>query len=105
MSDIQKAIFTKFEPNTNWCDGKIGPYNFQAKLFDEGSIFGIENGRVSKLFIWDQKVREAKQDFTGACVIIYDRGWDESKQVTDELKPYFDAVMELLENAPKRFED
>jgi len=46
------AIFTKFESGTNWCDGKVGKYNFQAKLFDVGSEFGIEGGRVSKLAIW-----------------------------------------------------
>lgn len=43
---IGSAYFTKFENGTNWCDGKIGKYDFQAKLFDEGSTFGIKDGLV-----------------------------------------------------------
>lgn len=39
---------------------------WQAKVFDEGSIFGIKNGRISKLCarIGDK------------WIINYDRGWD-----------------------------
>ena len=98
---IGSAVFTKFKSGTNWCKGKVGKYNFEAKLFDEGSIFGINDGRVSKLAIWDEEIRQEKQNFYAGCVVIYDRGWDiEPKK---DIKPYFDAVMELLENAPKRF--
>jgi len=96
------TVFTKFEDNTNWCDGNVGDLNFQAKLFDVGSTFGINDGRVSKLAIWDEKIRRKEQNFFAGCVVNYDRGWDIEQ--TDEIKPYFDAVMELLENAPKRFE-
>ncbi len=95
------AIFTKFESGTNWCDGKVGKYNFQAKLFDVGSEFGIEGGRVSKLSIWDEEVRIEKQNFLESCIVNYDRGWD--IQPRPEIKTYFDSVMSLLENAPKRF--
>lgn len=95
------AVFTKFESGTNWCDGTVGKYNFQAKLFDYGSDFGIDEGRVSKLSIWNQAVREEKQDFLEACIVNYDRGWDIKPE--GDTEPYFNAVMELLENAPKRF--
>lgn len=98
---IGSAYFTKFEIGTNWCDGKIGKYNFQAKLFDEGSTFGIKNGRVSKLAIWDEEIRQKEQNLFKGCIVNYDRGWDIRPK--KEFKPYFDAVMTLLENAPKRF--
>jgi hypothetical protein len=98
---LHTAEFTKFENDTNWCSGTIGEYSFEAKIFDEGSMFGIKNGRVSKLSIWDEKIRQEKQNFLAACLVNYDRGWD--IKPTKDIKPYFKAVMKLLENAPKRF--
>lgn len=98
-----KAYFTVFNNDSNWCDGMIDKYHFQAKLFDTGSIFGINDGRVSKLCIWDDEVRTKKMNFVGACIVNYDRGWD--IEPTDENKVYFDAVVELLESAPKRFDE
>ena len=95
------AVFTEFENGTNWCDGKVGKYNFQAKLFDTGSFFFFFYGRVSKLAIWDEKIRQEKQNFFAGCVVSYDRGWD--IKPNEDTNPYFNAVMELLENAPKRF--
>ena len=88
-----KAEFTQFNNDSNWCNGKVGPYNFEAKLFDEGSDFGIKKGRVSKLYVTSK---------TEGYVIGFDRGWD--KNPTKENRPYFNAIMELLENSPKRFE-
>jgi hypothetical protein len=49
----------------NWFYGKIGRFRFQAKVFDAGSEFGIGEGCVSKLSVWDAD-RE---------IIGYDRGW------------------------------
>ena len=86
------AEFTSFPSMSNWVEGKVGKYKFQAKLFDNGSIFGIDKGRVSKLSIGNEGE---------LCIVNYDRGWD--KKPNKNAKPYFDAVMELLENAPKRF--
>jgi hypothetical protein len=92
MENSKKAVFTKFPKKTNWCDGKVGNLNFQAKLFDTGSDYGINGGRVSKLAIWNKD---------GTYLVNYDRGWD--IEPTEAIKPYYDAVMALLENAPKRF--
>lgn len=97
----EEAQFTKFESGTNWCEGKIGKYNFQAKLFDEASTFGIKNGRVSILSIWDEEIRQKEQNFFKGCIVHYDRGWNIKPK--KEVKPFFYAVMTLLENAPKRF--
>jgi hypothetical protein len=99
---IVKAEFTRFDNSTNWVDGIVDKYRFQAKLFDEGSTFGINDGRVSKLMIWDEAVRQQAQNIFEGCIVNYDRGWDIEPQ--PEHKIYFNAVMELLENSPKRFE-
>lgn len=96
-----QAVFTEFESNSNWVEGTIGNLKFQAKLFDEGSKFGINNGRVSKLSIYNDNLRH-KIGFHNACVINYDRGWD--IEVKDGYNEHYNAVMDLLENAPKRFE-
>ena len=88
-----KAEFTDFNTNSNWVEGVCGEYRFQAKLFDEGSEFGIDEGRVSKLAI---------QDANGDWVVNYDRGWD--IEPIEQYKDCYTAIMELLENSPKRFE-
>ena len=86
------AVFTHFDNSSNWVHGICGEYNFDAKLFDDGSQFGINNGRVSKLSI-------AK--YNGSPDVNYDRGWDIKPSQT--VKSYYDAIMGLLENSPKRF--
>ena len=53
-----------------WKEGVIGiygtPYHYWIKVYEEGSVFGIEGGRICKLTI----KREGK------TVCRYDRGWD-----------------------------
>lgn len=97
-----KIKFTKFEKGENWVSAVIndGEYTISSKLFDEGSVFGIDEGRVSKLMIRDASIN----DFWNSCIVNYDRGWD-IKPSTDEHNAIFEAVMDFLENAPKtRFE-
>lgn len=98
-----KVEFTQFDNSTNWVGGIVndGQYSFGAKLFDEGSDYGIHNdgyeGRVSKLTI------SIGDKWTGweTCICNYDRGWD----VLPKNYEVFIAVMDLLENSPKRFDD
>lgn len=87
-----KAKFTYFPKEKNWCGGVAGEFSFEAKLFDSSSHFGINEGRVSKLWIQDNK---------GKCLVNYDRGWDVKPKT--KVKEAYDAIMDLLENAPKRF--
>lgn len=93
-----KIEFTKFVNGENWVSGVIndGEYSFSSKLFDKGSIFGIDDGRVSKLAI------SIGSKWTGweACIVNYDRGWDIEPESAKD-KEVFDAVMNFLENAPK----
>lgn len=86
------AEFTEFDSSSNWVYGKTSDgFNFEAKLYNVGSIFGIKDGRVSKLWISNSENK---------CVANYDRGWD--LKVSKEAKKSFSAIMELLENSPKR---
>lgn len=96
-----KAEITKFPFDSNWVSGKVGGYVFEAKLFDDSSTFGINNGRVSKLSIYDDSTRLSK-GFFASCIVNYDRGWD--IRPTKEQKPYFLAVMAALEATPRRFD-
>ena len=88
-----EAKFTKFDKKTNWVSGEYGDYRFSAKLFDDPSIFGIKNGRVSKLAIIHNKFNQ---------IVNYERGWD--IKPTKEHKPAYKAIMNLLENSPRRFD-
>jgi len=51
-----------------WIDGTINGHTFQAKVYDEGSEFGINEGRVSKLWVRDEAGRQT--------IMNYERGWD-----------------------------
>lgn len=50
------------------CPSTGGKYKYWVKYYDEGSEFGIDGGRVSKLTI--RKVGESRD------LCNYDRGWD-----------------------------
>jgi hypothetical protein len=95
-----KIEFTEFTKGENWVSGVVnyGEYVFESKLFDEGSVFGIDGSRVSKL-----SIRKGNSkgffDFSN-CIVNYDRGWDIEPK-TDEENDVFEAVLEFLENAPK----
>ena len=52
-----------------------GVAHYWAKVYDEPSEYGIDNGRISKLMI--------KVD--GKTTLAYDRGWDLEPDENDEL--------------------
>ena len=54
------------EDKIMWTKGTIDGFTYCVKHFDEGSEFGINEGRISKL--------ELRKD--GRIVANYDRGWD-----------------------------
>jgi hypothetical protein len=77
-----------------WLKGAVNRYpgyTFQAKLYDVGSVFGIEEGRISKLRVWrgDQSVMH------------YDRGWDEKPARRRDRK----VLREILAGFPDRQRD
>jgi len=95
-----KAIFTEFTKGQNWVSGKIEgtKYIFSSKLFDVGSGYGINDGRVSKLSIY-----EDGKSFFDSVIVNYDRSWDVIPE-TEEERDIYHEVLSLLENAPKLFE-
>lgn len=65
MADHSITVHTK---DGIWLLGEIDGYPFQAKVCDEASGFGIDCGRVIKLYA------ESKRD--GHEIFSYERGWD-----------------------------
>jgi hypothetical protein len=58
----------------HWVIGDCGNYRYEAKVYDEGSIFGIDDGRISKLSV--QKIVKIDDRIEKPIVANYDRGWD-----------------------------
>ncbi|MCY8636555.1 hypothetical protein MOD96_01900 [Bacillus sp. S17B2] len=89
--------FTKFKSREQWVEGIVndGEYSFIAKLFDEGSKYGINNGRVSSLSI---SIGSTWSGFNN-CVVNYERHWD--IRPSKEYEDLFKFVLNFLENAPK----
>lgn len=80
-----------------WLEGFIGKYTFQAKVYDEPSTFGINDGRVSKLMVWDEVVRQEKSNIFTASIINYDRGWDIMPK-TEEDKYILETILKKFPN-------
>lgn len=62
---------------SNWIKGRLKDQkldvSFEIKVFAEISIFGIKDGRISKLFVYEGK--EWARDWD-TCLINYEREWD-----------------------------
>jgi hypothetical protein len=94
------AKFTKIE--NGWVDGRLtekilhnGRINdtslvFQAKVFQEGSSYGIDECQtVSKLSIWNEN-----KGWWDGLVVNYDRGWDVEPTYTN--RHIYEAVLKVL---------
>lgn len=79
-----------------WFTGIIGGFYFQALVFKDGSKYGINKGRVSKLYIMEQP----KNANRGREILVsYDRGWDKVAN-TKETQLVLDTLVEYFENLP-----
>lgn len=74
MTNSMKPIITK--KSGNWTRGNIGPFRFEIKHYDEPSIYGIDEGRISKLWLRRRDSREVAAS--------YDRGWDKQPSFSDD---------------------
>ena len=72
-----------------WLFGQVDGYAFAAKVYDDSSTFGIDNGRVSKLGLY-QGDRE---------VVDYERGWCKYPGDTD-LEDTMEALLLFLAKVP-----
>ena len=63
---------------TIWTENKAG-YDYWVKHYEEGSRFGIDEGRISKL--------EIRRHGENKTLVNYDRGWDvnvpDDKQINE----------------------
>ena len=90
--ETDKPRITAKDKDGGWIDGTIDNFRFQAKVYDTGSKFGIENGRVSKLEVW-----QPEAPFNDR--LIYDRGWSK-KPESEQDKEILRTLLEYLESLP-----
>ena len=74
---MKHEITMKNLSDNNWKVGMIDGISYQAKVYEEPSVYGIRKGNISKLWI------------KGIC--SYDRGWDQRPQ-TPEAKELVKAI-------------
>ena len=61
-----------------WVFGRVGGFDFEVKRFDQPSVFGIDEGRISKLWIASRVSYRA--------IATYDRGWDRLPRFDNEIE-------------------
>lgn len=61
---------------TGWITVEIAGRRVEAKVYDNPSMFGINDGRVSKLAIMKTAVHDPNADYFEQCDYNYDRGLD-----------------------------
>ena len=66
LSNLQDEVIINYEKG-NWIHGQYKEFDFEAKVYDEPSKYGINGGKVSKFLLKDK---------AGTWRINYDRGWD-----------------------------
>jgi hypothetical protein len=95
LVNADKVTILEGDPVSDfWLKGAVNRYpgyTFQAKVYDFGSVFGIEQGRISKLQVW----RDDRS------VMHYDRGWDEKPARRRDRK----VLREILAGFPDRQSD
>lgn len=67
-------------------NGGEAEYRYEAVVFDEGSKYGINGGRVSKLYMCDEGNK---------CLCNYDRGWD-IEPSTEEVRYAVDYIVNIV---------
>lgn len=77
-----------------WREGNINGVDYEAKVYDTGSQYGIDNGPISKLQLKDSQGRTAD----------YDRGWSRKprtnamKDAVKQLQEYYSPVAQASRN-------
>ena len=82
---------------TGWVTAIINGRWVQAKVYDEPSRFGINNGRVSKCVIGKTSTRDQNKNFLDQMDYAYDRGLDFNNLSADDLN----SIITQLEKLPK----
>lgn len=85
-----KVTITRKQPAAcggTWYTGWVDDYMFEAKVYDTGSEYGIDGGRISKLWIYGAFFRDT--------VASYERGWDVEPE-SEDARDALDAILAAL---------
>ena len=74
----------------NWIIGTIDGIEFEAKVYDIPSEFGIDDGKVCKLDVY--------RDRDNGEIIAYERGWE--KYPAAEHEDLLDSILEYCKKLP-----
>jgi hypothetical protein len=81
----KKLTITKIDGN--WITGTFKGFHFNAKFFTEGSCFGINEGRTSKLMVTNKE---------GGIEFNYDRGMDIDAKIGHEIAAALETLPKLI---------
>ena len=92
LLELMRSMTIK--PVNNWFVGTISGYSYQVKVTAEDSPWGINEGRIIKLFVTDMPTDEnpGKPE-----IIAYERGWSVYPK-TSEHEEVLDALYEYFQN-------
>lgn len=82
-----------------WYKGVIGRYQFEAKVYDEPSTYGINEGRISKLRVWDGTMPTNAVNPFESSIMNYDREWNIEPE--GAYAAMADALIARLEQLPR----
>ncbi len=74
----------------NWIIGTIDGLEFEAKVYDIPSEFGIDNGKVCKLDVY--------RDRDNGEIVAYERGWE--KYPAGEQEDLIESILEYCKKLP-----
>ena len=86
---------------TGWVTAIIEGRWVQAKVYDEPSTYGVNNGRVSKIAIGKTDTRDSSKSFFEQMCFNYDRGLDFDEAPSGLVN----KIIAELETLPKIFPD
>jgi len=99
-SDSSKPKIVVEEIESGWTIGYVryngNDYGFSMKNFIEPSVFGINNGCISKLRIVDGKANRE-------LLVNYDRGWDIKPQTESAKKVYRALLSRFNRSMPEEY--
>ena len=94
LLELMRSMTIK--PVNNWFVGTIGNgYSFQAKVTEEDSAWGIDNGRIIKLFITKPPEGDSRG---GEEIVSYERGWNLYPENYPEYEDLIDCLYEYFQN-------
>ena len=94
-AQIKLLASMRIQREGNWFTGTIAGYPFQVKVTVEGSAWGIDNGRIIKLFVTEKPEGSSSKYLNE--LISYERGWGIYPE-PGELEDIVDAFVEYFAN-------